>query len=40
MSGIPDTIDYPIFKREIDTGYCWEICNIATDEILLYGPCS
>lgn len=21
--------------REIDCGYCWELCNIGTDEILL-----
>ena len=27
----------PLLKRKIETGYCWELCNIATDEILLYG---
>ena len=23
--------------KEIDWGYCWELCNIATDDILLEG---
>lgn len=27
----------PIFNRKIEVGYCWELCNIATDEILLDG---
>ena len=27
----------PILKRYIDWGYCWEICNIGTDEVLSYG---
>lgn len=25
----------PLLKKEIDEGYCWELCNIGTDEILL-----
>ena len=27
----------PLFNKEIDEGYCWELCNIGTDEILLEG---
>lgn len=27
----------PLLKRKIDWGYCWELCNIGTDEILLEG---
>ena len=25
----------PLLNKEIETGYCWELCNIGTDEILL-----
>ena len=25
----------PLLNKEIDWGYCWELCNIATDDILL-----
>lgn len=24
-------------KRAIEVGYCWELCNIASDDILLDG---
>lgn len=27
----------PLLNKEIEEGYCWEICNIATDDILLEG---
>ena len=27
----------PILKRHIDWGYCWELCNIGTDDVLSYG---
>lgn len=27
----------PILNRKIEVGYCWELCNIGTDEILLEG---
>ena len=27
----------PLLQREIEEGYCWELCNIATDDILLDG---
>ena len=27
----------PLLNKEIDWGYCWELCNIATDDILLEG---
>ena len=27
----------PLLNKEIEDGYCWEICNIATDDILLEG---
>ena len=26
-----------LLKKEIEEGYCWELCNIATDAILLQG---
>lgn len=26
-----------MLNKEIEEGYCWEICNIATDDILLEG---
>jgi hypothetical protein len=25
----------PLLNREIEDGYCWDLCNIATDDILL-----
>ncbi len=32
----PNTIVYcPLLKKEIPDGYCFELCNIATDDILL-----
>ena len=27
----------PLLNKEIALGYCWELCNIATDDILLKG---
>ena len=24
-------------KRDIEVGYCWELCNIASDDILIDG---
>lgn len=27
----------PLLNKEIEEGYCWELCNIATDSILLNG---
>lgn len=27
----------PLLNKEIDWGYCWELCNIATDDILIDG---
>jgi hypothetical protein len=32
---IKDNIECPLIKRRISEGYCFELCNIATDEILL-----
>lgn len=32
-----DKVFCPILSRDIEIGYCWEICNIATDDILLRG---
>lgn len=35
---VPDEmVACPLLKRKIADGYCWELCNIGTDEILLYG---
>ena len=27
----------PILGHEISQGYCWDICNIGSDDILLHG---
>lgn len=32
-----EKIKCPLLNKEIDEGYCWELCNIGTDEILLNG---
>lgn len=38
---MPETVSKKIFcpllNKEIEWGYCWELCNIATDDILLEG---
>lgn len=28
------TIECPLLNKEISEGYCYELCNIATDDIL------
>jgi hypothetical protein len=28
-------IECPLLKKEIAEGYCWELCNIANDSILM-----
>ena len=37
MYGRNEKIFCPLVDREIEEGYCYELCNIATDEILLDG---
>ena len=37
MYGRNEKIFCPLVHREIEEGYCYELCNIATDEILLDG---
>lgn len=38
MEKSPDsTVLCPLLGREIAEGYCWELCNLATDEILAEG---
>lgn len=37
MDSISMKIYCPLMKWEIEVGYCWELCNIGTDEILLRG---
>ncbi len=32
-----DNVFCPLLNREIEWGYCWELCNIGTDDILLEG---
>ena len=32
-----EKVPCPLLNKEIDEGYCWELCNIGTDEILLDG---
>lgn len=38
---MPETVSKkvfcPLLNKEIEEGYCWELCNIGTDEILLKG---
>lgn len=34
---ISNKVFCPLLNKEIDDGYCWELCNIGTDEILSYG---
>ena len=34
MEVVSEKVFCPIFNREIEDGYCWELCNIGTDEIL------
>lgn len=37
MKSVSKKIYCPLMKREIEVGYCWELCNIASDDILLDG---
>ena len=37
LNDISDKIFCLLLNKEIESGYCWELCNIATDEILLEG---
>ena len=37
LKKINDKIFCPLLNKKIDEGYCWELCNIGTDEILLEG---
>ena len=34
---ISNKVFCPLLNKEIDDGYCWELCNIGTDEFLLEG---
>lgn len=38
---MPDTVSKnifcPLLNKKIEEGYCWELCNIATNDILLAG---
>lgn len=34
---VSNKIFCPLLNREIEDGYCWELCNIGTDDILLKG---
>lgn len=37
MSEEKTKVHCPLLNKDIDWGYCWELCNIGTDEILLEG---
>lgn len=37
MNSVSEKLYCPLMKREIECGYCWELCNIATDDILIDG---
>lgn len=37
MKTVSKKIYCPLLKKDIEVGYCWELCNIATDDILLAG---
>ena len=30
-----EIVKCPLLNKEIDEGYCWELCNIGTNDILL-----
>lgn len=34
---VSEKVFCPIFNKDIEVGYCWELCNIGTDAILLKG---
>ena len=35
MSTTDEMVYCKLVKREISVGYCWELCNIASDEVLM-----
>lgn len=35
MKSVSKKIYCLLLQREIEVGYCWELCNIASDDILL-----
>lgn len=37
MKSISKKVSCPLMKRDIEVGYCWELCNIASDDILIDG---
>lgn len=37
MKSISKKVFCPLMKRDIEVGYCWELCNIASDDILIDG---
>lgn len=37
MNGVSKKLYCPLMKRDIEVGYCWELCNIGSDEMLLEG---
>ena len=37
LNPVSNKIFCPLLEKEIEEGYCWEICNIGTSEILLKG---
>ena len=37
MSETSEKVCCPLLNKIINWGYCWELCNIGTDEILLEG---
>ena len=34
MKSVSKKIYCTLMKKEIEVGYCWELCNIASDDIL------
>ena len=37
LESVSNKIFCPLLNKEIEDGYCWDICNIGTDEILYEG---
>ena len=37
LNSVSNKIFCPLLNKEIEEGYCYELCNIGTDEILLKG---
>lgn len=37
LKEVSNKIYCPLLQKEVEDGYCWELCNIGADDILLDG---